>query len=200
MRVGVVAVQGAFAEHEGLLEAVFEAKGVKGRVVQVRTPKEAASCDGFVLPGGESTTMDKLLGANGLRGALLERVESGVPVLATCAGAILLSSRGDEQVDRTGTRLLGVLDVEVERNAFGRQRESFEAGVRVEGFGDSFPGVFIRAPLFRRVWGRARPWAWLDDRVVGVKQGSVVALVFHPELSGDPRVHAGFVDRVLSGA
>lgn len=190
-------MQGAFQEHQQLLESVFDAEGIEGRVVQVRTPEEASRCDGFVLPGGESTTMDKLLGSSGLRKALMARVGEGAPVLATCAGAILLSSRGDRQVDRTGTRLLGVLDAEIERNAFGRQRESFEAGVQVEGLAEAFPGVFIRAPVFQDVWGRARPWAWLEDgRVVGVKQGPVVALVFHPELSGDPRVHAGFVRRV----
>ncbi len=197
----MLAVQGAFQEHEAMLDRVLAGTSAGGVVRQVRTVEQARACDGFVLPGGESTTIDKLLRSGGLRGVLRERVGEGVPVLATCAGAILVSSGGDEQVRRTGTELLGLVDASVERNAFGRQRESFEASVEVPSLeGGGFPGVFIRAPAFDEVWGRARPWARLGGQIVGVEQGPVLALAFHPELSGNPRVHAFFVDRVLGDA
>lgn len=193
----MLAVQGAFQEHERVLEQVLEDREEPGKVTQVRTVDQARRCDGFVLPGGESTTMDKLIASSGVRDVLVDRVEGGVPVLATCAGAILVSSEGDVEVQRTETKLLGLLDASVERNAFGRQRESFEASLRVPDLeGGPFPGVFIRAPVFREVWGDARPWALLEDRIVGVEQGPILALAFHPELSGDARIHEAFVERV----
>lgn len=197
-RIGVLAVQGAFAEHEAALRRALDAEGRQADVVQIRRPHELSACDGLVLPGGESTTIDKLLGSSGLRGPLVDALDDGLPALATCAGAILLSSRGDEEVERTGTELLGALDASVERNAFGRQRESFEGTVQAPAIGEEpFPGVFIRAPAFRDTWGRAEPWARLpDEQLVGVEQGNVLALTFHPELSGDPRIHRYFLDKL----
>lgn len=192
-RIGVVAMQGAFAEHERALDPLLD----EGEVVQVRDPEQVRRLDGFVLPGGESTAIDKGLDAARLREPLARRIEDGAPTLATCAGAILLASEGDEAVERTGTELLGALDASVERNAFGRQRESFEAPVQAPALdGDPFPGVFIRAPAFPETWGRAEPWARLPDgEVVGIEQDNVLALAFHPELSGDRRVHRHFLER-----
>lgn len=212
VRIGVLAVQGAFQEHQATLEALLEAEDPAGEVVQVRRAEQAERCDGFVLPGGESTTIEKLLDSSGLRPVLTEAIEAGAPAMATCAGAILIASEGDEQVERTETQLLGLLDAEIERNAFGRQRESFEAEVDVEALGEApFPGVFIRAPAFKRTWGQARPFARLPrnphdpdgrevPRLVGVEQGNILALTFHPELSGDPRIHRHFLDRVFERA
>jgi 5'-phosphate synthase pdxT subunit len=199
VEIGVLAVQGSFREHGRVLERVLEDRD---RVHEVRTGDEARACDGFVLPGGESTTIEKLLDRHGLREALLERADEGAPVLATCAGAILASSRGDEQVEATDTDLLGLLDARVERNAFGRQRESFEAGVEAPALGeDRFPGVFIRAPAFAQTRGRADPWARLPEGpVVGVEQDRVLGLAFHPELAGDDRVHRYFARRVREDA
>lgn len=198
MQIGVLAVQGAFLEHAQVIERLLDEDGYEGTVTEVRRPEQARRLDGFVLPGGESTTIEKLLDSSGLRGTLEERVRAGAPVLATCAGAILLSSEGDEAVERTGTELMGLLDAEIERNAFGRQRESFEGAVQAKALGERpFPGVFIRAPAFRETWGDARPWAMLPDgEIVGVEEGNLLALTFHPELSGDDRVHRYFLDRV----
>lgn len=193
----MLAMQGAFQEHEAALERALGALGRDAEIVQARRPEHLEAADGLVLPGGESTTIDKLLRSSGSRGPLVEEVEAGTPVLATCAGAILLSSEGDEEVERTDTRLLGLLDVAIERNAFGRQRESFEAPVHAPVLGeDPFPGVFIRAPAIAQVWGRAEPVARLEDEIVGVEQGNVLALTFHPELSRDTRVHERFLERV----
>lgn len=198
VEIGVLAVQGAFIEHEQVLERVLEDAGLKGEVFQIRRPEQVEACDGVVLPGGESTTIEKLLASSGVRGTLVEELSDGMPTLATCAGAILISSEGDEAVEKTDTELLGLLDAEIERNAFGRQRESFEGAVETEALdGDPFPGVFIRAPAFTATWGGATPWAHLPDgRTVGVEQGNLLALTFHPELSGDDRIHRYFVDRL----
>lgn len=199
VEIGVLAVQGAFTEHEASLERACEPLVIDPRVVQVRRPEQLARCDAIILPGGESTTMDKLLNSSGLRVPLTEAIRDGMPVLGTCAGAILLSSKGDAQVERTGTTLLGLMDTAVTRNAFGRQQESFEAPVELAGIeGAPFPGVFIRAPAFSEWWGEARPWARLaNGEVVGIQQGNRWALAFHPELSPDPRIHAAFLTHVL---
>lgn len=168
-------------------------------VVQVRRPDQLADCDGLVLPGGESTTIEKLLDSAELRGPLTQSIREGTPTLATCAGAILLASDAGEEVDRTDTELLEVLDASIERNAFGRQRESFEGRVEAPAFEEPFPGVFIRAPAFSKTWGQAEPWARLPDgEIVGVEQENVLALTFHPELSGDLRIHEHFLSRVDS--
>ncbi len=200
VEIGVLAVQGAFAEHEASLERACDTLDLDVHVVQVRRPEQLARCDAIILPGGESTTMDKLLDSSGLRAPLTEAIRDGRPVLGTCAGAILLSSQGDGQVERTGTTLLGLMDTAVTRNAFGRQQESFEAPVELAGIEDApFPGVFIRAPAFSKWWGEAKPWAKLaNGEVVGIQQGNRWALAFHPELSPDPRIHAAFLEHVLA--
>jgi 5'-phosphate synthase pdxT subunit len=194
VRIGVLAVQGAFEEHEHVLDRLVS----DGEVVQVRRREQLADVDGFVLPGGESTTIEKLLDAGDLREPLARRIAEGAPTMATCAGAILLASEGDEEVETTDTELLGALDASIERNAFGRQRESFETELACPALGgEPFPAVFIRAPAFADTWGRAEPWARLDDgSIVGVEQGSVLALSFHPELSPDPRVHRYFLSKL----
>ncbi len=202
LTVGVVAVQGAFMEHATALRQAAGTQGASIEVVEVRRPAQAARCHGIVMPGGESTAIYKLLRSSGLFEELQSRVREGTPLLATCAGAILAASQGDDQVQGTDTELLGLLDAAVDRNAFGRQRESFEGPVHAEDLGpEPFPGVFIRAPRFRELWARAEPWARLaDGEVVGARQGNVLALTFHPELSPDTRVHEHFLDRVSKRA
>jgi 5'-phosphate synthase pdxT subunit len=123
--------------------------------------------------------------------------EGGGSIMGTCAGAILLAKRGDEQVKRTSTRLLGLMDMEVSRNAFGRQRESFETGLRIAGLDAPFPGVFIRAPAIRRVWGRCGVLGKLGKEIVMAKQENLIALTFHPELTDDPRVHIVYLRTML---
>lgn len=201
-RIGVLAMQGAFEEHERVLSSLLDEDDA---IVQLRRPEQLEQLDGFVLPGGESTTIEKLLDASGLREPLARRIEEGAPTMATCAGAILLASEGGEQVERSDTQLVGALDASIERNAFGRQRESFEGAVESPALGPKpFPGVFIRAPAFKDTWGNATPWARLPDgEIVGVRQHAILALSFHPELSGDPRVHERFLtlfDEAEAGA
>ena len=181
MRIGVLAIQGAFIEHADLLASI----GVD--VTEVRLPWQLGGLGGLVLPGGESTTMRKLIDRWGLRDPILELARSGAPMLGTCAGMILLAkdiSDGEEPV-------LPLLDISVKRNAFGRQLDSFETDIAVPVLGDApVRGVFIRAPIVERVGDGVDVLARLDDgRVVAVRQRNILATAFHPELAGEPRFH-----------
>jgi 5'-phosphate synthase pdxT subunit len=181
MRIGVLAVQGDFREHLETLRSI----GVEG--VEVRLPRDLEAIDALIIPGGESTTMRKLIARWALREPILELARRNVPMLGTCAGMIVLSSEivgGEEPV-------LPLLDVAVVRNAFGRQLDSFESEVRVPVLGDApMHGIFIRAPIIERVGSGVDVLARLDDgRIVAVRQGGILATAFHPELAGETRFH-----------
>ena len=188
-KVGVVALQGAFVEHAGALEAVG------AHAVLVRAPDGLAGLDAVVLPGGESTTMSLLLASSGLGDALAECLEGGLPAFGTCAGLILLARRvADGRPDQHG---FGVLDVGVLRNGYGRQRESFEVPLDVPDVGPQpFPGVFIRAPRITDTGAGVTVLASVGGDPVLVRQGPILAAAFHPELSGDLRLHNLFLERV----
>ncbi|MFD8262996.1 pyridoxal 5'-phosphate synthase glutaminase subunit PdxT [Streptomyces griseoluteus] len=187
--VGVLALQGDVREH---LIALAAADAVAR---PVRRPEELAEVDALVLPGGESTTISKLAVLFGLMEPLRARVRAGLPVYGTCAGLILLA---DKILDpRSGQETIGGIDMIVRRNAFGRQNESFEAAVDVKGVeGAPVEGVFIRAPWVESVGAAAEVLAEHDGHIVAVRQGNVLATSFHPELTGDHRMHALFVDMV----
>ena len=188
MKLGVLALQGAFREHAEALRAL------DADVVLVKRPEHLAGVDGIVWPGGESTTMDKLLDTSELRAPLDARLHEGLPALVTCAGLILCAS---EIVDgRPDQRPLRVLDVTVRRNGYGRQRESFEARLAVDGLDSGFPGVFIRAPVLERVGDGVEVLSVHDDHPVLVRQGTTWGATFHPELSGDLRLHQRFLTEV----
>ncbi|MCX4630898.1 MULTISPECIES: pyridoxal 5'-phosphate synthase glutaminase subunit PdxT [unclassified Streptomyces] len=190
--VGVLALQGDVREH---LIALASADAVAR---PVRRPEELAEVDALVIPGGESTTMSKLAVLFGMLEPLRERVRAGMPVYGTCAGMIMLA---DKLLDgREDQETLGGIDMIVRRNAFGRQNESFEAQVDFAGIeGGPVEGVFIRAPWVESVGGAAEVLATYDGHTVAVRQGNVLATSFHPELTGDDRVHAYFVDMVRAG-
>jgi pyridoxal 5'-phosphate synthase pdxT subunit len=181
VKIGVLSLQGAFAEHESMLASLG------AEVVRVRLPAQLEGLAGLILPGGESTTMRKLIDRWGLRAPVLDLAARGIPIFGTCAGMILLASHisdGEEAV-------FPLLDVTVQRNAFGRQLASFEGQVDVPILGDApVHGVFIRAPIVQRVGDKVDVLARLDDdRIVAVRQRNVLATAFHPELAGEPRFH-----------
>jgi 5'-phosphate synthase pdxT subunit len=177
--VGVLAIQGDFEAHAGVLARL----GAEPRIV--RTPADLDGLDAIVIPGGESTTMTLGIEREGLAEPLRDLVAAGTPVLATCAGLIML--------DRDH---LGVLDVKAERNAFGRQLNSFETDLDLAGFGDALRAVFIRAPWVDEAGDGVEVLAEVDGHPVAVRQGHIMAVAFHPELTDDARVHAWLVDRV----
>ena len=187
MKAGVLALQGAFREHREVLDAL----GIE--TVEVRTPGDLSGVEILFLPGGESTTMTKLAESSGLRAPLVERIRARMPVFATCAGLILLAR--DVLDGRADQEPLALLDVTVRRNAYGRQRESFEASLSITGLpGGAFPGVFIRAPVIEETGAAVDVLAEHDDHPVLVRSGTVWAATFHPELSGDLRLHQRFLD------
>jgi 5'-phosphate synthase pdxT subunit len=207
LRIGILGLQGACSEHVLATEKALANLGLEGSAREVRKRDELAALDGLILPGGESTTISKLLRAFDLHDLLVERAtREDFPVLGTCAGLILLSKEGDGQVAKTDTRLLGLMDMTTNRNAFGRQRESFEAALTLKGFDAPVPGVFIRAPAVVRTWGACEALGTLHvpdgipglgrDPIVAARQGNRVAIAFHPELTSDTRVHEKFVSMV----
>jgi 5'-phosphate synthase pdxT subunit len=181
VKIGILSIQGAFAEHEAMLASIG------AEAVSVRLPEHLDGLAGLILPGGESTTMRKLIDRWGLHGPILETADRGVPILGTCAGMILLAT----EISDGDAAVFPLLDVTVKRNAFGRQLDSFESDIDVPVLGDMpVHGVFIRAPLVERVGDGVDVLARLDDgRVVAVRQGNVLATAFHPELAGEPRFH-----------
>ena len=192
MKVGVLALQGDVGEHVGALAELG------AHAVEVRAPEDLAGIDALVLPGGESTTMSLLLGSSGLFEPVAERLRDGMPAFGTCAGMILLAS---EVLDgRPDQRSFAAVDVAVRRNAFGRQVDSFEAPLEVDGMpGPPFEAVFIRAPVVERtgegvvVLARLEPRHGGRPRPVLCRQGPVLVAAFHPELSGDLRLHQSFL-------
>ena len=185
MKVGVLALQGAFREQREACEALGAS------VTEVRVPEHLGALDALILPGGESTTMSRLLDTSGLRDPLAERLRDGLPTLGTCAGLILLATTVlDGTPDQAS---FGVLDVTVRRNGYGRQQESFEAPLDLAG-APAFPGVFIRAPIVEAVGAGVVVLGQHRDRPVLVREGVCFGATFHPELSGDLRIHEQFLD------
>ena len=187
-RIGVLAIQGDFLEHQQVLSRVA------ADAPEIRLPRELNDIDGLIIPGGESTTIVQLIDIFDFRQPLADKVNSGMPVWGTCAGMIVLASRlTDHRPDP-----LKLMDIEVSRNAFGRQVDSFETDLTVQDMeGPPFHAVFIRAPVVRRVGEDVRVLAALEDgRPVAVRQGRLLATAFHPELTDDTRFHQLFVDMV----
>ncbi len=189
-RVGVLALQGDFREHLAVLQALG------ADAVPVKRPEELERIDGLVIPGGESSVMDKLSRLFGLADPLRERIASGLPVFGTCAGLIMLADRVLDGIE--GQNSLGGLDVAVRRNAFGGQLDSFETDLDIPELGEPpVHAVFIRAPVVEELGPRARALAEVSDgRVVAVEQGDLLGTSFHPELSGETRFHRYFLDKV----
>ncbi|PPH36610.1 pyridoxal 5'-phosphate synthase glutaminase subunit PdxT [Rathayibacter sp. AY1E3] len=192
LRVGVLALQGDFREHAHVL------RELGAEVVLVRRPEELATVAGLVIPGGESTVMDKLSRLFGLAEPVVEAIGAGMPVYGTCAGLIMLA---DRVLDRTdGQSSFGGLDVSVRRNAFGNQLDSFETDLDVPAIGDPpVHAVFIRAPVVEELGERATALASVaDGRVVAVEQGNLLGTAFHPEITGDYRFHELFLRKVAA--
>jgi 5'-phosphate synthase pdxT subunit len=188
MRIGVLAVQGAFVEHIVIL------RRLNVEALPVRLPQELIGLDGLIIPGGESTSISKLMLSYNLMDEVRNLAQNGLPVFGSCAGMILLASKNSD----LDVEPIGVMDITVRRNAFGRQRESFETELSIPVLGEKlFPGVFIRAPVIKEANGKAEILARLADGTgVAAEQGKLLASAFHPELTNDLRFHQYFLDIV----
>ncbi|MBP2653984.1 MAG: Glutamine amidotransferase subunit pdxT [Firmicutes bacterium] len=191
MRIGVLALQGAFREHRLMLE------GCGVEVTEVRKAVDVDGVDGLVIPGGESTTIGKMLVDWGLMDKIKSRATEGMAIYGTCAGMILLA----KEIVGSQQPRLGLLDVSVRRNAFGRQRESFEADLYVPEFGEQpLRAVFIRAPYIESAGAAVKVLAAVDGHIVIARQGKILVTAFHPELTQDDRIHRYFIDMVKDSA
>ncbi len=185
IKIGVLAVQGAFIEHEHMLNEL----GVQ--CVEIRKKEDLDNIDGIILPGGESTVQGQLLIKLGIMEPLRKMIENGLPVLATCAGLILLA----KHIDNDSVTHIATLPVTVKRNAYGRQLGSFNTTANIEHIGD-YPMVFIRAPYVKEVEEGVEILATVDNNIVAVKYKNQLGLAFHPELTGDTSIHKYFIDMI----
>ena len=196
--IGVLSVQGDVEENLLSTRAAIDELGIDARVSDVKSPEDIARLDGLIIPGGESTTIGQLSLVNGSLKALKEKIEGGMPTLGICAGMIMLSKTADDRVvGKTDQPLLGILDIKLERNSFGRQRESFEADVSMDSIGiPNFNGVFIRAPSVSDAGSDVEAISKFNGRIVAVRKGNVIGTSFHPELTRDTSLHKYFLGLV----
>ena len=198
LTIGVLSVQGDVEENVLSAKAAVDALKVDVKVIEVKTPDEISSLDGLIIPGGESTTIGELSLANGSLKVIKEKIENGMPTLGICAGMIMLSkTASDRIVGKTNQPLLDILDITLERNSFGRQKQSFEADVSLDSLNISkFNGVFIRAPSISAVGSDVKVLSKFNEKIVAVRKGNVIGTSFHPELTTDVSLHKYFVGLV----
>jgi len=198
INIGILAVQGDVAENILATKMAIEDLGMEGIVTEVKTPEQISDLDGLVIPGGESTVIGTLSLVNGSLKKIKEKIASGMPVFGICAGMILLSKKAkDRVVGEMDQPLLDFLDVKIERNAFGRQKDSFESEISMDNIGISkFPGVFIRAPSIIETGKDVEVLSKFNEKIIAVKQGNILGTSFHPELTGDISLHKYFVSMI----
>ncbi len=198
--VGVLSIQGDVQENILSTKAALAELGIDGNVSDVRTPEEISQLDGIIIPGGESTTIGQLSLVNGSLKVLKEKIKNGMPVLGICAGMIMLSNTANDRVvGKTDQPLLGIFDIKLERNSFGRQKDSFESDISLEPINiQKFNGVFIRAPSVTEVGSDVQVLAKFNDRIVAIKKDNVIGTAFHPELTDDVAIHKYFINLVNS--
>ena len=190
MHIGVLALQGAFREH------IYAVEALGARATAVRLPEQLDECDGLIIPGGESTAISKLMVTYGFYEPIIGRHCDGMAVWGTCAGAILIAKNIVDGIAEQ--RGLDLMDITVQRNAYGRQLDSFEADLDFDAFDEPYRGVFIRAPWIESVGEGVEVLARHEDHIVAARQGDLMATVFHPELTGDPRIHRYFIEKVVA--
>jgi 5'-phosphate synthase pdxT subunit len=196
LNFGVLSIQGDVLENILSVKAAIDALDIDGTVTSVRTPDEISKVDGLVIPGGESTTIGQLSMVNGSLTVLKDKIEQGMPVLGICAGMIMLSKTvQDKVVGKIDQPLLDILDIKLERNSFGRQRESFESDISLNSIGiPSFNGVFIRAPSISDVGSDVEILSKFNEKIIAVKKNNIIGVAFHPELTSDISLHKYFVN------
>ena len=196
--IGVLALQGDVEENIKATTDALREINLKGKVISVRYPDEILKVDGLIIPGGESTVMGLLLSIkNGLLDSITKVLQNRLPIMGTCAGMIVLAKKSyDKVVGNKKQLLLGALDIEIERNSFGRQYDSFESTIEISGIGNDFKGIFIRAPTVISTGSRVQILSKFDGKIVAVQQENIIGTSFHPELSGDNRMHRLFIELI----
>ncbi|ACP45824.1 SNO glutamine amidotransferase [Sulfolobus islandicus Y.G.57.14] len=198
MKIGIIAYQGSFEEHYLQLKRAFDKWSINGEITPVKIPKDLKDIDGVIIPGGESTTIGLVAKRLGILDELKEKITSGLPVMGTCAGAIMLAKEvSDAKVGKTSQPLIGAMNISIIRNYYGRQRESFEAIIDLSKIGKGKANVvFIRAPAITKLWGKAQSLAELNGVTVLAEENNILATTFHPELSDTTSIHEYFLHLV----
>jgi 5'-phosphate synthase pdxT subunit len=198
LTVGVLSIQGDVQENLLSTKDAIDELGIDGKVIDVRKPEEIYQLDGLIIPGGESTTIGHLSLVNGSLKVIKEKIQGGMPILGICAGMVMLSNTvNDHVIGKTDQPLLDIFDIKLERNSFGRQKESFESNVSLDSINiPKFNGVFIRAPSVSDVGPDVEILSKFNDRIVAIKKGNVIGTSFHPELTEDLAIHKYFVNLV----
>jgi pyridoxal 5'-phosphate synthase pdxT subunit len=190
MKIGVLDIQGDVSEHFEITKKAFEKLKLDAEVLKVRNTSDVLKCDGIIISGGESTVIGKIMEETNIKSVIKDQ---DIPIMGTCAGMILLASETDYKQP-----LLGLIEIKVKRNGFGRQKNSFEKEIMI--LGAKFKGVFIRAPYVEKIGKNVEVMAKIKEKVVAVQEGKNIAIAFHPELTGDTRVHEYFIKEVLKCA
>ena len=196
MKVAVIAAQGDVEEHVIATNKALRRLGIEGKAFATIDKQKVAKSDAIILPGGESTTISKLIHKSSVAEEIKKAAKQGKPIMGTCAGSILLAKHGDEEVKKTKTKLLELMDIWVKRNAFGRQKESFQTKLHIKNIGE-FEAVFIRAPAILKVAENVDVLAKIDDYIVAAQQNNLLAIAFHPELTDDTRLHEYFLKMAM---
>lgn len=188
--IGILNLQGDVSEHLDVTKEALKDMDIKADVLKVKTAEDISKCDGIIISGGESTVIGKLMEKTGIMKSIIDH---NIPVMGTCAGMVLLAKKTDYEQP-----LLGLIDMEVKRNAFGRQKVSFEDEIEI--LDEKFEGIFIRAPYIEKVGNCVDILSKYQDKIIAVKSGKYIATAFHPELTGDTRIHKYFIEEVLNCA
>ena len=196
MRIGVIAIQGNVEEHVNAMKKALEEEGREAEVIKIKHKGIVPTCDALIIPGGESTTLGRLMKREGISDEIKKVAEFGIAIMGTCAGLVLLAKHGDEQVEKTRQPLLELMDISVNRNAFGRQKESFEFQLDIKGLTSPFNAVFIRAPCIADAGRDVEILSKYNGSIVAGRQKNLLALAFHPELTDDRRIHNYFLKMI----
>lgn len=190
--IGVIGIQGAISEHVNSMKKALKKNKKPGNVFILKNINEINFIDGLIIPGGESTTISKFMYKNGFFKDIEKRIKkNNLPIMGTCAGCVLLSKQVYN--DDKNLKILNAIDMQIIRNAFGRQKESFEYKIKIKEFEKKFNAVFIRAPIIDKVWGECVIMSKIDSKIIMVKQDKFIATSFHPELTDDLRIHEYFL-------
>lgn len=193
VNIGILGTQGAVLEHETIIKKLFSETNTKGEIFIIHDKNQIEKADGLIIPGGETTTISKILIQTGIYNKILERIkQKNIAIMGTCAGCVLLSEKiinNNKQI-----KCFKAMDMHVKRNAFGRQKESFEQEIKIKGFSKPYNAVFIRAPIIEKTYDNCEILAKIKDKIIMTKQDRFLALSFHPELSDDLRIHKYFLD------